>query len=56
MRNEKVPTEKNSDNKIKFVTTGYNRCYNSILQMCIAFEMLDGMSKNIATIWMQCRW
>ena len=34
MRNEKVPREKNSDNKIKFVTTGYNRCYNSILQIC----------------------
>ena len=50
MRNEKVPKEKNIDSKIKSVTTGYNRCYNSILQILVAFKMLDGMSKNIATI------
>ena len=48
MRNEKVPTEKNIHSKIKSVTTSYNRCYNSILQILVAFKMLDGMSKNIA--------
>ena len=48
MRNEKVPTEKNIHSKIKSGTTCCNRCYNSILQILVAFKMLDGMSKNIA--------
>ena len=33
-------------NKMRY--TYYFRCYKSILQILVAFKMLDGMSKNIA--------